>query len=505
MKFDKSFVNSIAGASILLTFLGFIGKGIGFLREVVYANKFGLSYQFDLFLLGIVLPNLINTATIYISQHYFIPAYNKIKENSLEEGESFFNNSFWQFVLGAIVLSIILFLTSDALFSFYLSGVSTEMKNLTIQIFKILLMTIPVNAGMSIIMAYQQANFNFTKPAISLILLNILVVVIIVLFNNLLEIFVLPVSFAAAYLISLIYLIPNVRRKLNFSYYIRNKIKYHNSLKTIISLIIIEILSLSYALIDRYYVGEIDPGGISALNYAFVIFSLPISLFSLTLVTTIFSKFSNSSKSLSQDFRTAYKMNLFIIVPFIFLLYVWGVFFLKIFYQRGQFTSNDTVLTFEVLKMYSLGLIFVTSYYLMVKAFYSMKRYNTVLVISVVTFFLKIIFNYLLVNTYQQNGLAASTTLIYFALFLFGFIILSFRYRITSYQLLIMGSIYYLINALIAFMVVLLIRNFIIGFGYISNFIEVIVFIFIYILNSYILSDDEYRLLKNVSLKFLNM
>ena len=391
MKFDKSFVNSIAGASILLTFLGFIGKGIGFLREVVYANKFGLSYQFDLFLLGIALPNLINTATIYISQHYFIPAYNKIKGNSFDEGESFFNNSFWQFVLGAIVLSIILFFTSDALFSFYLSGVSTEMKNMTIQIFKILLMTIPVNAGMSIIMAYQQANFNFTKPAISLILLNILVVVIIVLFNNLFEIFVLPVSFAAAYLIYLIYLIPNVRRKLNFSYYVRNKIKYHNSLKTIISLIIIEILSLSYVLIDRYYVGEIDPGGISALNYSFVIFSL------------------------------------------------------------------------------------------------------------------KIIFNYSLVNTYQQNGLAASTTLIYFALFLFGFIILSFKYRITSYQLLIISSVHYLINALIAFMVVLLIRNFINGFGYISNFVEVLVFIFVYILNSYILSDDEYRLLKNVSLKFLKM
>lgn len=390
MKFDKSFVNSIAGASILLTFLGFIGKGIGFLREVVYANKFGLSYQFDIFLLGVALPNLINTATIYISQHYFIPAYNKIKENSLEEGESFFNNSFWQFVLGAIVLSIILFFTSDALFSFYLSGVSTEMKDVTIGIFRILLITIPINAGMSIIMAYQQANFNFTKPAISLILLNILVVVIIVLLNNLFEIFVLPVSFAAAYLISLIYLTPNVRRKLNFSYYIRNKIKYHNSLKTIISLIIIEILSLSYALIDRYYVGEIDPGGISALNYAFVIFSL------------------------------------------------------------------------------------------------------------------KIIFNYLLVNAYQQNGLSASTTLIYFALFLFGFIILSFRYRITAYQLLIISSVYYLINALIAFMVVLLIRNFINGFGYISNFVEVLVFIFVYILNSYILSDDEYRLLKNVSLRFLN-
>jgi len=218
-----------------------------------------------------------------------------------------------------------------------------------------------------------------------------LVVVIIVLFNNLFEIFVLPVSFAAAYLIYLIYLIPNVRRKLNFSYYVRNKIKYHNSLKTIISLIIIEILSLSYVLIDRYYVGEIDPGGISALNYSFVIFSL------------------------------------------------------------------------------------------------------------------KIIFNYSLVNTYQQNGLAASTTLIYFALFLFGFIILSFKYRITSYQLLIISSVHYLINALIAFMVVLLIRNFINGFGYISNFVEVLVFIFVYILNSYILSDDEYRLLKNVSLKFLKM
>ena len=64
----------------------------------------------------------------------------------------------------------------------------------------------------------------------------------------------------------------------------------------LISLVFIEGLSLSYTVIDRYFIGEVSVGGIAALNYAFVIYSLPISIFSIPLITTMFSKFSSSPK-----------------------------------------------------------------------------------------------------------------------------------------------------------------------------------------------------------------
>ena len=39
---SKKFTSTIAGASILITGVGLISRGFGFIREVVYANNFGL-------------------------------------------------------------------------------------------------------------------------------------------------------------------------------------------------------------------------------------------------------------------------------------------------------------------------------------------------------------------------------------------------------------------------------------------------------------------------------
>ena len=211
-----------------------------------------------------------------------------------------------------------------------------------LRIFLLFLITIPINAGMSVIIAYQQANFKFIYPAFSLIVLNIVVIILIVFFSDLLLIFILPISFVAAYIAAFIILYSLVRKNLKFISLKILKMRFNLSkTNVIISLIIIEGLSLSFVLIDRYFISRVSEGGIAALNYAFVIYSLPISLFSFPLITTMFSKFSSLSVNLLEklrvDFKRAVIMNMFIIIPFIFILYFWGDFFLRLFYERGKF------------------------------------------------------------------------------------------------------------------------------------------------------------------------
>jgi putative peptidoglycan lipid II flippase len=215
---------------------------------------------------------------------------------------------------------------------------------------------------MSVIIAYQQSNFKFIYPALSLILLNLVIIILTIFFSDLLKIYILPISFTVAYLIAFIFLcIPVINKiKINSIF----KLKMENEfieMKVLISLIFIEGLSLSYVVIDRYFTGMVQEGGIAALNYAFVIFSLPISLFSLPLITTMFSKFSNSFtnsiESLKVDFKNASVMNYFIIVPVMFLLFYWGTFFLKMFYEGGKFKETDTFVTQSAIQYYTIGLL----------------------------------------------------------------------------------------------------------------------------------------------------
>ncbi len=120
MKINKKITTSVAGASLVLTLLGFLSKGIGFIREIIYANNFGLSSEFDLFLSSIALPNLINTAIIFLAQHYFVPSYNRIKKVSESDGIDFFNYTFWWFIIGGLVLALLLYLFSGLIFQFLL-------------------------------------------------------------------------------------------------------------------------------------------------------------------------------------------------------------------------------------------------------------------------------------------------------------------------------------------------------------------------------------------------
>ncbi len=505
MKTITKFASSIAGASVILTLLGFLSKGIGFIREIIYANNFGLSSEFDLFLASVAFPNVINTSIIYLAQHFFIPSFNRIKNVSESDGIDFFNYTFWWFIIGGIILATLLYIFSGLIFHTYLASISLEKQQLGIKIFRMFLVTIPLNAGMSIIMAFQQAKFKFSYPAISLILLNIIVIILILLFSDLFEILILPISFVIAYFAAFIFLILLVKENLKFLSPEHFKVKYKISeIRIIITLIVIEVSSLSYVLVDRYFISDVSEGGIAALNYAFVIFSLPISLFSIPLITTMFSKFSSSPDTLKSDFKNGYGMILFIMIPFMFIFYFWGDLFLYLFYERGKFTSSDTALTYSVLKNYSFGLIFISTYQLTVKIFYSLNKYIIVLFISIIAILIKCILNLWLVETFQQDGLALSTTLVYLFLLISAISIISLKFDIINIRQFVLKLLYFLTSAVIAYMVTKILISFINIDDFYLTAIMFISFVSLYILNSATTKIQEFELINLTTKNLLN-
>ncbi len=503
---SNKFTSSIARASVILTAIGFLSKGIGFVREIIYANNFGLSSEFDLFLSSAALAVVINSAIIYLCQHYFIPAYNKIiidgnEENQDVKGDDFFNYTFYWFLFGGIILSLLLFAFSKFIIDFYLSSLSSDLQETGYKIFLIFLITIPINAVMSVLTSYMQANFNFIYPALSQILLNTTIIILVLFFTDLFQIFIIPVSFVIAYIICFIVLVKPVRKKLKFRLSHIFNVRYKLSqINILISLIFIEGLSLSYVLIDRYFIGKIPEGGISALGYALVIYSLPVSLFSIPLITTMFSKFSysflKSPELLQNDFKNALGINTFIIIPIVFILFFKGDFFLHIFYERGKFSADDTFLTHDVLKYYTISLIFFSTYLIIVKLLYSIDKYSLVLKISIIAFFLKIIFNILLVDDLKQNGLALSTSFIYIFLFLTSFYF-GIKKNISEGKYSHINKIIYFIFSGAGSYLIIKILIEILGYnGLISDVIFIISFLIIYCLNSLIINDSEVNIIK---------
>jgi putative peptidoglycan lipid II flippase len=250
----------------------------------------------------------------------------------------------------------------------------------------------------------------------------------------------------------------------------------------------------------------VPEGGIAALNYAFVIYLLPVTIFSVPLITTMFSKFSKTSLDsaglLRNNFSNALKMNAFLLIPLSFLLFFNGDFILYLFYEGGEFTSSDTTITHTALKYYTLSLFFYSSYLVTVKLFYSINKYSTVLKLSVAAFLLKVFFNFLFVDTFEQNGLALSTSLIYTLLFTSGFY-LSIRKLGGKGGLLLLGSImYFVLNGLFSYIIAYLMLVQIVANGNIFFLLHILIFVLLYAINSGFLKDDESLIIKRTVLDF---
>lgn len=503
----SSFASSIAGASVILALISILSKGIGFFREILYASTFGLSKEFDLYLVSAAIPITINTAVIYIGQHYFVPTYHQLKISSNEEALRFFNSSFYSFILGGVVIGSFLALFSNFVIGFFISDQTSTIKHLSNNLFLLFLITIPLNAGISILSSYMQSEFKFILPAIAQLLLNLVIIVMVITLSSSLNIYVLPSAFVVGNLVAFIVLAIILAGVIKFP-----AIKYFKELKIdrydfLFFLIMIELVSLSYPIIDRYFYAQIPQGGIAALNYALTIYSMPVSIITLALITAIFPKFSKEAAENKDELITALKkginINIFIMVPIALILFFNGYEIIKLFYERGKFTASDTFITNKVLLFYSYSLVFYSTYLVVIKLLYSLSMHMSILFISVLGFIIKIALNYFFVNEYQQNGLAISTSLVFLFLFIAGFFIASNKLNLNLNIYCLKGIIYNSINALIAYYTVISVIN-ILGLNEFINFIfEVILFALLYIINSALLKSDDYQiainLLKNYS------
>ena len=74
-----------------------------------------------------------------------------------------------------------------------------------------------------------------------------------------------------------------------------------------------------------------------------------------------------------EKFQSGIIIIVFMFIPIFILFFAFGDSIITILFQRGKFSSSDTSVTFEVLRIYSLSLIFYASYTIINKMLYSTR------------------------------------------------------------------------------------------------------------------------------------
>ncbi len=505
------FTSTIAGGAILITVIGIIGKGLGFFREVLNAAYFGLSDAYEIYLVAAILPLTINTIILYFSQNYFIPVYKKIISSDSQKAVDFIENSLGIFIVLSVILSTILYFSASFLTKLYIFSYDTIVIEKANLIFRICLLTIPMNAISSVLSAYLQAERKFDKPAHSHLLLNITLIILIPLFASQWGVYVLPIGIVAGYLLQVIYLFKMLGLKvspINFFRFSFKKLK-EAAVPFLLITFLIEIISQVHILADRFLYERVESGGIAALNYANHVFVLPIILVSMALTTTIFPDLtelvqSNNKVDLKKKLSKAFSVNLAIFVPVSIIFIFSGDSIIKLFFMRGAFTAQDSLLTYNVFQLYSLSLIFYSVYALLNKIFYSALLVKELLLLIISGAIIKVVLNLLLVNSLGQNGLALSSTITYIYYCITSLLFISFKLEINITGEYFKSGLYYILNGIFCLLVVEIIVTIFQFPAAIYYFMKIGLLFFMFAVNLYILNDPVLKTIQETYQNYVN-
>jgi putative peptidoglycan lipid II flippase len=125
----------------------------------------------------------------------------------------------------------------------------------------------------------------------------------------------------------------------------------------------------------RYPLNE---GALSAVNQARRLYNFPLGVLGIALATAAFPAFSRYAaagdhKSLANLASRSLRLAIFEGLPTGVGLMVLSHLIVRVLYQRGHFTAEDTAQTAFVLKFYALGIWAYCCHHIIVRAFYSLK------------------------------------------------------------------------------------------------------------------------------------
>jgi putative peptidoglycan lipid II flippase len=172
--------------------------------------------------------------------------------------------------------------------------------------------------------------------------------------------------------------------------------------------------------VDQAMAGMLPGGSVAALSYGSRIVALVSTLVAGSLSTALVPYLSTMVANADfagcrHTLRTYRRLALLVSVPITIFLVAFSRPLIRLLYQRGAFTSSDTLLVSHVQALYSLQIPFFALSMLHVRMLSALKRNDILMYAAGVNLSLDVVFNLICMRFWGVAGIALSTSLFYMA------------------------------------------------------------------------------------------
>ena len=413
--------SSMARSAVIIGIAFMASRVLGLLREIILANRFGTSSDYDAYVSAFRIPDLL--FLVVMSGAFgaaFIPVFGGfLARNEKDNADRLASAVITWTALSTVVLGLITFVFASPLMRYVVApDLPPEAMDLAIKTMRMLLLS-PLLLGMGIAAkGILETHLKFTLPALAPVVYNLAIV--------LAALFLAPkygiegvtfgVLVGAALHVGI--QIPGViRTGLNFRPTISRNVA---GLAEVGILLLPRVIGQAAFQINfvavNHFASQTGEGSVSALNYAWQMLMLPNGVLALSISTVVFPTMAAQFELGDiAGFRSTLQRGLhpllFLLVPASIGLFEFRTSLFQTIFQSGNFTANSTILASEPLAFLALGLVWYGLVEVLARTFYAMKDTVTPVAAGILIIVLNIVLSKALLDSMGHVGLALSLSI----------------------------------------------------------------------------------------------
>src|SRR4051812_3593615 len=394
----------------------------GLVREIVAAGYFGVKGPMSAFTVAFQVPNLVRSL---FADAALQPAFVPIFTEQLEKGnykEAFRLASTMLFVVTIVLgaITAVFVLMAGLVMPIFAPGLKGELRDLMIALSRILFPILILLGTTGIIVGILNSYDRFGAFAIAPLFWNLTIIAVLVVlapaFHGDNRIYAYAIGILAGTVVQL--LIPAFDLR-NTPFRFTRRIDWRDpNVRRVLVLMLPVTLSLGLInfnlLINSFFGSLVDDRGPAAIDKAFRVYQLPQGIFSVAIATVLFPTLARfAARGARDDLRSTMangmRQIVFVLLPAAAAVLVLSEPMIRLIYQRGEFTPDQTDLVATALFWFAFSLPTNGLFLLLTRTFFSLQRPWIPTTIAAANLAITALAALLLYKPFGVGGIVAST------------------------------------------------------------------------------------------------
>lgn len=376
-----------------MTIITFVAKIMGLLRETLIAGVYGRTDAADIISTSTQIPLLFFDMTLGVAiLSTFVPVFNKFLERDSKERAIEFANNFMTAVTTFATIGAILgMIFAEPLVRLMASGYNDAKVAETARLLRILFPSIVFTAAAYTSVGILQSFGEFNIPSLISAISNLIMIAYLIIAGNKFGLTGVIVSMLIAWASQFLVQIPTLIKK-GYKYRLSLNLRdegLRDAVKLAIPVLVSSWVQPLCVAINSNFGSHMGDGMVIALNWANKLYIIMVGVIAYAITNFIFPKLSrlnagNNDEGFSETTRTSLGW-VTVIIAFISAMFIaLSEPIIKIVFEYGQFSSNDTAVTAKALFFYSFGMVGYAICEILNKSFYAIRDGKTPMLASIV-------------------------------------------------------------------------------------------------------------------------